>query len=159
MKKQTMLDYLETCLEKELGEYDFAIDWDTKKHLVEVIVVLYGHNNQTVTVEDLEGIVSEEEIIEFEDSVLLCAGDTDAIDEEDYLAVISFDKKKGMSSHTLKGLAKYLAAVLVEGESDLLDFLQDEGQDVFELVWNEKEFEETVATVKGEDILLPYPRY
>lgn len=160
MKKEHMLTFLEKQLEKNLGDYDFAIDWDAKSHTVEVIAVLYAQNQGSEAIADLDGIETEEEVIEFEDSVLLYdPAKGDVVDEEDYLAVIPYEGKKGIQKKVLITLAKYLGQVLTEGESDLMDFLANEDAEVFELQWNQVEFEKQLADATGPTEYVPYPKY
>lgn len=47
-----------------------------------------------------------------------------------------------MTKGDITALANYLAEVLVNGQDDLLDFLNDETIETFELVWNDEAFEE-----------------
>ncbi|MGX7030381.1 DUF3013 family protein [Vagococcus zengguangii] len=162
MKKKNMLEFLDKQLEKEMKDYDFAIDWNTKEHTVEVMVVLYAHNNQSVTIADLDGIESEEEVIEFEDAILLAPEGKYQGDPHDYLAVLPYAGKKGMKQGTIEAIAKYLYQVVEQGESDLMDFLQDETQEVFELLWDDAAFAEVeqaqLAKSQGQTEW-PYPRY
>lgn len=71
-----------------------AIDWDTRNHTIEVIVRLYAENTNHMAIDDQEGVRSEEEIIEFEDAILLYDDQKAVFDEDDYLAVIPFAGKK-----------------------------------------------------------------
>ncbi len=160
MKKEHMLTFLEKQLEKNLGDYDFAIDWDTKGHTVEVMVVLYAQNQGKGAIADLEGVESEEEVIEFEDSVLLYDPAKGAVaDTEDYLALIPYEGKKGIQKKVLMVLAKYLSQILTEGESDLMDFLANEDAEVFELQWDQAEFDKQLAEATGPTEYVPYPKY
>lgn len=158
MKKEHLLEVLEKELEKQLKEFDFAIDWHPKKHQFEVIVVLFAENKDQESIEDEEGIVSEEEVIEFEDTVLFYTNPQDEIDKEEYLTTILFDRKKGLSKEWIHQFAKYLNDCLIEGQSDLLDFLSDESLPVFELKWNEEEFTTRTESIKN-NTLVAYPKY
>lgn len=158
MKKENLLEVLEKELEKKLSEADFAIDWSPKKHQFEVIVVLFAENKEKEAIEDEEGILSEEEVIEFEDTILFYANESDAIDKEEYLTTIKFDRKKGLSREWLRTFATYLEEVLIEGQNDLLDFLMDESIESFELHWDEKVFAEQVSKLDKETFV-PYPKY
>lgn len=71
MKKMNLLAYLDEQIEKKINNYDIALDWDTKNHTIEIIVRLFAENNANLEIDDAEGIISEEEIIEFEDGILL----------------------------------------------------------------------------------------
>ena len=154
-----MLTYLEAQLEKQLGDYDFAIDWDTKKHTVEVIVVLYAQNKGEQAFEDTEGVQSEEEIIEFEDSLLLYNPARGSVAADGYLTTIPYEGKKGLKKATIIALASYLKDILTEGESDLLDFLNDEAAEVFELKWADDKFAEKLTEIKEPADFAVYPKY
>ncbi|MGX4686859.1 DUF3013 family protein [Vagococcus sp. JNUCC 83] len=156
--KDNMLTELEKQLEKSLGDFDFAIDWDVKQHRIEVSVVLFAENKLNDVIEDEEGTQSEEEVIEFEDSLVLYADDKQTPDELEYLTVIPFNRKKGMTKGDIIALANYLAEVLVNGQDDLLDFLNDETIETFELVWNDAAFEEMKKN-NNETAMVAYPKY
>ena len=153
-----MLTVMEAELEKALTDFDFAMDWNTKKHTIELFVVIFAENKELSEIEDDEGVVSEEEVIEFEDSLLFydVAGSTP--DSEDYLAVIPFDRKKGLSREWLKAFAGYLNDVLVEGQDDLLSFLTNDEEEVFELKWSQDAFEQQMQTIEDKTIIA-YPRF
>lgn len=156
--KNNMLTELEKQLEKYLRDFDFAIDWDVKQHRIELSVVLFAENKLNDVIEDEEGVQSEEEVIEFEDSLVLYADDKMQPDDMEYLAVIPFNRKKGMTQGEIQALAQYLADVLVDGQDDLLDFLNDDTIETFELVWNDEAFEEMKQQNK-ETTMVAYPKY
>ena len=158
MKKENVLEVLEKELEKHITEADFAIDWNPKKHQFEVLVALFAENKDQESIEDEEGIVSEEEVIEFEDAILFFANESDVIPEDEYLTEIKFDRKKGLSREWLRTFATYWNEVLVEGQSDLLDFLEDETIEVFELNWNQEEFDNRISAIESHQFV-PYPKY
>ncbi|OJG99984.1 hypothetical protein RV18_GL000323 [Enterococcus termitis] len=156
-----MLTYLDQQLTKNITEYDVALDWNTKNHSIEVVFRLFAENSGHEQIDDVAGTLSEEEIIEFEDGILLYNPEKTIVDEEDYLAVIPYEGKKGIKQSLLDGLVDYLNDVLVEGQSDLLDFLSDEGQEVFELKWSEEDFRNAVQKYQKADgdAYIAYPSY
>ncbi len=161
MKKENMLTVLEEELDKNLSSYGFAIDWDKSNHVIEVIVQLVASNQLHEKVTDTDGNLSNEEAIEFEDSLLFYHPEKSVFDSEDYLAVFPYEGKKGISRGFLQGFSHYLLEVLEEGQSDLMDFLTDETLETFELKWNKTAFEQVLA--KQPDRVLtdyiPYPSY
>lgn len=160
MAKLTMLDYLNEQLTKHLNDYEVALDWDMKNHTIELVIRLFAENPAHLTIDDAEGVASEEAIIEFEDGILLYDPKKSIVDEEEYLTVIPYEGKKGTSKAQLKGLVAYLKDVLDQGQSDLLDFLTDEDQEVFELVWEQEKFLEAIEKYPQEQALyVPYPSY
>ena len=161
MAKETLLTYLDEQIEKKLADFDVAIDWDTRNHTIEVIVRLYAENTNHMAIDDQEGVRSEEEIIEFEDAILLYDDQKAVFDEDDYLAVIPFAGKKGMQQKVIDALITYLPEILVKGQDDLLDFLVSDEESVFELHFSPDYFQALQAdmmTAKQERFL-PYPSY
>lgn len=161
MKKPTILTYLDQQLTKKITEYDVALDWNTKNHSIEVVFRLFAENSAHEQIDDASGTLSEEEIIEFEDGILLFNPEKTVVDEEDYLAVIPYEGKKGIKQSILDGLVDYLNEVLNEGQSDLLDFLTDEEQEIFELKWSDTAFNEAVQNYQTADgdTYIAYPSY
>lgn len=161
MKKATMLTYLDERITKEITEYDVALDWNAKNHSIEVVFRLFAENTDGEQIDDVDGTISEEEIIEFEDGILFYNPEKSTIDEEDYLAVIPYEGKKGIKKAVLDGFVAYLNEVLTEGQSDLLDFLTDEEQEFFELKWSDEAFKAAVEryTKADSDQYIAYPSY
>ncbi|MGX7149357.1 DUF3013 family protein [Enterococcus ureasiticus] len=161
MKKATMLTYLDQQLTKNITEYDVALDWNAKNHSIEVVFRLFAENTAHEQIDDAQGTVSEEEIIEFEDGILFYNPEKTSIDEDEYLACIPYEGKKGIKQSILDGFVAYLNEVLTEGQSDLLDFLTDEEQEVFELKWSQEAFEESVQNYQKADgdKYIAYPSY
>ncbi len=159
MAKETILTYLDQQLTKKLTDYDTAIDWDARNHTIEIIVRLFAENQSGTAISDAAGVASEEEIIEFEDGILLYNPQKSRVDAEDYLAVIPFEGKKGIAQATLDGLVDYLQDILDQGQSDLLDFLTDEDEDaVFELHFSTEAFAAACAKYENQGYV-PYPSY
>lgn len=163
MAKETILTYLDKQLTKKIPEYDIALDWDTKNHTIEIILRLFAENPAHLTIDDANGVTSEEEIIEFEDGILLFDSQKSTVIEENYLATIPFAGKKGMPKSILDRLILSIKEILDQGTSDLLDFLQsDENEDeFFELSFDQDALLDLIADnqPKDKEVFLPYPSY
>ncbi|MHC5229902.1 DUF3013 family protein [Enterococcus sp. LJL99] len=161
MKKETMLTYLDDQINKNIDEYDLAIDWDKKNHSIEVIIRLFAENKENEQIGDIEGTLSEEEYIEFEDGILFYNPAKSQPDSEDYLALIPYEGKKGIKKSVLDGFVVYLKDVLADGQSDLLDFLSNEAAELFELNWSQELFEQAVRQYENKttDTYIAYPSY
>ncbi|EOT40888.1 MULTISPECIES: DUF3013 family protein [Enterococcus] len=159
--KTNMLTYLDEALTKKIPDYDVALDWDTKNHTIEIILRLFAENKEKLAIDDAAGVESEEEIIEFEDGILLFNPQKSKFAEDDYLAVLPYEGKKGMSKAMLDGLVDYLKDVLDKGQSDLLDFLTDESAAVFELTFDNDVLFALMNSYKTKDgdNYIPYPAY
>ncbi|GAA2903682.1 DUF3013 family protein [Enterococcus pseudoavium] len=158
MAKETMITYLDSYLNKKIPDYELALDWDTKNRSFEIAFRLYAENKGQIEIDDVDGVASEEEIIEFEDAILLVDPAKSTYDADDFLAVIPYEGKKGMKKNELTAVVDYLKDVIEEGQSDLLDFLADDSEDaIFEMNWDDAVFK---ATIKPSDSnYLPYPSY
>lgn len=161
MKKMDLLHYLNQEIDKKFGDYDVALDWDVRNHSIEIIVRLFAENSQHLAIDDAAGVVSEEEIIEFEDSILLYDPKKTTFDAQDYLSAIPYEGKKGMRQAMVDALLDYLLSVLEHGQSELLDFLDNENEDaVFELVWQDDAFGTIVDNYEGaQQEYIAYPSY
>ncbi|MHC5374044.1 DUF3013 family protein [Enterococcus sp. LJL120] len=156
--KKDFLHYLDERLET-ISDYEVALDWDTKNHTIEIFFRLYAENTEGQAIDDADGVVSEEEVIEFEDGILLFNPEKSRYQAEDYLKAFPYEGKKGLSIAFLNGLVDYLQIILDEGQGELLDFLAGEAE-VFELHWNEQAFSEEVEKYAKElATFLPYPSY
>ncbi len=162
MAKETMLTYLDRQLTKKIPEYDVVLDWDARNHTIELVLRLFAENPNHLQVDDAQGVASEEEIIEFEDGILLFDPQKSSFAEEDFLAVIPYAGKKGIQKALLDALVDYIKEILTEGESDLLDFLNDESEEaVFELVFDQDQLLDRMNTYQESDgeSYIPYPSY
>jgi hypothetical protein len=162
MAKETILTYLDKQLTKKIPEYDVALDWDARNHTIELVLHLFAENPNHLQVDDAQGVASEEEIIEFEDGILLVNPQKSSFSEEDFLAVIPYEGKKGMQKALLDALVDYIKEILTEGESDLLDFLNDDSDEaVFELNFEKDRLFEQMNVYQEKDgnEYIPYPSY
>ena len=159
MAKETMVTYLDNYLNKKIPDYELALDWDTRNHSFEIAFRIYGENKGQIELDDVDGVASEEEIIEFEDAILLVDPEKSTYDSEDFLAVIPYEGKKGMKKQELLGLVDYIKEILDDGQSALLDFLEDEESEVFELNFEKARYEACVAEYAGQEQFIPYPSY
>lgn len=161
MAKETMLTYLDQALTKNLPDYDVALDFDSRNHTIEIVVRIFAENKENLAIDDAAGVESTEEIIEFEDGILLFDPAKSKFDEEDYLVALPYEGKKGIKKAILDGLVAYLKDVLDEGQSNLLDFLTDEEAEVFELHFDNEVFMGLVTAYESKDgdRMIPYPSY
>lgn len=159
MAKETMLTFLDEQLNKKLTDYDVAIDWDAKNHTIELVFLLFAENKEQWMIDDAQGTDSSEEVIEFEDGILLYVPGKSKIDEEDYLAVLPYEGKKGMMKKELLGLVDYIKDILDDGQGALLDFLEDEKSEVFELHFDKASYDACVAKYDGQETMIAYPKY
>lgn len=162
MEKQDLLDFLEDKSDELDFDGNIDIYWNKKAKTFELEFTFFVENKDDQMITDALGVESDEDIISFSDSVLLYDETKPVeLDENDYLACLSYAGKKGWSLAKGKAFFAYLQTILDNGESDLLDFINDNEKETFELAWSNEVFESYLAKEKAEDqkVCLPYPKF
>lgn len=156
MSKYGFLDVLGQKMEQEFP-YDFEIHWDKKNHAVEVAFLLEVENKAGIETVDDEGNRTAEDIF-FEEVVLFYNPLKSSVRKEDYLAVIPYEQKKGLSGEFISYFVAFLAETAEKGLDDLMDFLADDAAEEFAIAWDKEAFEAGRGKVEETDFY-PYPRY
>ena len=156
MAKYGFLDILDKEMEKSFP-FDYEINWDKKNHAVELSFLLEVQNANSIELLDIDGESSAEDIF-FEESVLFYNPAKSHFETEDYLTVVPYEPKKGLSREFLTYFVDFLKQTAEEGLDALMDFLADPAAEEFEIVWNNKAFEKARADLQETDFY-PYPRY
>lgn len=155
MTKEDMINALEEALVDQLGEsYGFEIEWIPKKHCLLIYVQLHAQNTSTQMIVDVDAEEASD-IIEFEDVIALNGG-KHQLNADDYLAIIPFDRKQGMTRSELQALAETIKDCLDNGLSDLLDFLENEEEE-FSLTFDMDHYQKRSA--QGDQTRVAYPKF
>lgn len=159
MAKETILTVLEQQLMAELGDdYDFALDFDSCHHCITLYFRLFVQNQNNMAIEDESGVMAED-IIEFEDAIAF-QDEKRKLNDDDYLHVFYFNRKKGIPRAYLVALAKTLRHTLDEGQSDLLDFVTDDEDETFELTFDMALYQDEVACAEQRyHDVIEYPKF
>ena len=156
MAKYGFLNILDEEMEKNFP-FDYEINWDKKNHAVEVAFLLEVQNPGGIETVDAEGNASAEDIY-FEEAVLFYNPTKSRFEAEDYLVVLPYEPKKGLSREFLAYFVDFLTQTAESGLDALMDFLADPEAEEFVMEWNQEVFEEgKVGLEEGE--FYPYPRY
>lgn len=148
MAKQDMIDYLDEALSEANLEFDWSIEWKKRQHVIEITFTIYAQTDSGLVIEDVEGTLNAENMIQFEDAICFYSFEKSKIILDDYLAAIPFDFKQGIEKGTIDAFVKMLRIVVTEGQSDLLDFATDSAIETFEMEWNQVNFHQTIQTLK-----------
>ncbi|MCA9766212.1 MAG: DUF3013 family protein [Carnobacterium sp.] len=148
MTKQDMIDYLDSKMSEANLDFDWSIEWKKRQHAIEVSFTIYAQTDSNLVIQDIEGTVNTENIIQFEDTICFYNPEKSKIILEDYLATIPFDFKQGIEKGSIDAFVKILRIIVTEGQSDLLDFSTDPSIETFEMEWNQANFEQTIQTLK-----------
>lgn len=151
--KQTLPDFLAKGIEQLDFDGDVQLTWNENKRTFNLELTFFAQNNLHDAIFDLTGVESDEPIVTFVDAILIY--DRTSFDPaqitNDYLVCLPFAGKEGWSLAMGRAFFRYLQIVLDNGESDLLDFLNDQEVAVFELEWSSSEFEEILQHYKHEN--------
>ena len=156
MVKYGFLDILNEEM-RQCFPFDYEINWDKKNHAVEVSFLLEVQNANGIELLDVDGESSTEDIF-FEESVLFYNPTKSHLETEDYLTIVPYEPKKGLSREFLTYFVDFLKQTAEEGLDALMDFLADPAAEEFEIVWNNEAFEKGRAGLT-ETEFYPYPRY
>ena len=119
--------------------------------------LLEVQNANGIELLDVDGESSTEDIF-FEESVLFYNPAKSHFETEDYLTIVPYEPKKGLSREFLTYFVDFLKQTAEEGLDALMDFLADPAAEEFEIVWNNEAFEKGRAGLT-ETEFYPYPRY
>lgn len=160
MSNKSLLDYL---VDKtgEL-EFDGSLEWNwLKKDWAFILEInLYVENQSTREILDLDGTKADQPVIEFFDQILLYNQKKPLnFEENDFLTCLGFDGKSGWTKGKADAFLDVLQDTLDNGESDLLDFVNDPDIEEFELTWDEEEFNKQISKNKTDTVKLPYPKF
>ncbi|SJZ95762.1 Protein of unknown function [Pilibacter termitis] len=125
MAKETMMNVLEELIEAKLNNFDVTIEWHPSMQTIELTVTLFAENKENVALADKEAIESQENVIAFEDSVVLYNQTRVKNLSNDVLFSLPYEDKKGIQRAYLSALIETLQEVLVNGQDQLLDFLEE----------------------------------
>ncbi|MGY3778175.1 DUF3013 family protein [Isobaculum melis] len=165
MVKLDLLTYLDEKMKEQFHDVEWTIEWYKKEKNITLYFSLFAEiSDDAAEIADIEGTIAENEVIEFEDSLVFFDPEKSKIEAtEDYLQVIPFSLKKGLEIGYLETLLAYLKDVLDEGQSDLLDFVTNPDIEEFELNWDDASFEARLAQAKLEtkydQTFIPYPKF
>lgn len=146
-KTQSLPDFLAAGLDELNFDGDFVLNWDQKQRCFKIEFTFFAENKQHDAIYDLTGVESAEPIITFLDSILIYDQTKPnlQINQDDYLVCLPFAGRNGWSLAMGEAFFAYLQIVLDNGESDLLDFLNEAEIEVFELEWSKEKFEQLLT--------------
>lgn len=160
MKKTDLLAYLDEKMQKLDFDGNLSLNWDKKQHTFTIGMEFFVENHSIREIIDAENVKSLEPVINFYDEILLYDQTVNLkAESENYLVCLSFDGKKGWTQGKADAFLAVLQKTLDDGESDLLDFVNDENQEVFELKWDSNEFQQKQSDFSSETDRLKYPKF
>jgi len=126
MTNETLVTYLEKALENQMNEYDFALDWSKANRSIKISVRLFAENQKQVAFEDAGQVVSQEEILEFEDAALFFGQSNEStVNKGNYFTTIAFDEKKGLEKGIIDAFATSLKEMMDNSQEKFLDFVEE----------------------------------
>lgn len=129
--------------------YQWRIVADSHKHALELYFVVSIENTTGQYVQDVNGQVNENNLIQFEDVICLYDETNNRIEPENYLYALPFNVEVGIEKGHVDALLKQLNIIVAGAKSKVREFLLDASQDEFSLEWHELNFKNTIDTLKN----------
>lgn len=167
MAKQTFDDYLFQGIQDLDFDGTVQLNWDQQAHVFEVNFTMSVANSGHVDLEWTDATDDQpfnDDVVDYEDGVLFFDQNrlNGADYSDDYLTMLPFDGKKGLSQAVLDAFLTSFQEALDDGESDLMDFLDaDSTAETFVLKWPQQRFTQLLAdsSETAKTTFLPYPSY
>lgn len=156
MTKYGFLDALDDALARNFT-YDYEINWDKKHHAVEIFYLLDVENPGVAVTDAADDAEGSMDNISFEDAVVFYNPQKSKLVAEDYLAMLPYEPKKGLSQEFITYFVNFLQETADNELDALMDFLKSD-QEEFSGTFDSDAFSAGVASLT-ETTFLPYPRY
>ncbi|MFD1428640.1 DUF3013 family protein [Lacticaseibacillus mingshuiensis] len=162
---ENMLDYIGDKMDALDFDGDLDLNWDKEAHVIEVELTMYVEAKEGYEVEDQDGQTLEDgDEVDYADAILFY--DATRMNGQDYadnyLAVVPFEGKKGISQAAVVALFDQLQTLLDDGESDLLDFVDGTSDaETFSLQFDNAAYQAAVEAQPeaAKQTFYPYPKY
>lgn len=129
--------------------YQWRIVADSHKNALELYFVVSIENTTGQYVQDVNGQVNENNLIQFEDVICIYDETNNRIEPENYLYALPFNVEVGIEKGHVDALLKQLNIIVAGAKSKVREFLLDASQDEFSLEWHELNFKNTIDTLKN----------
>lgn len=157
---QDFANYLNQNLAKLDFDGDLSLNWQKKTRTFTLEMIFYAANPDSQEIVDSDDVVTDADYITFIDEILFFDKQKPVdFNSEDYLACLPFAGKQGWTKQEADGFLAYLQEVLDNGQSDLLDFLNDDTAEEFGLTWDKSRLVSLIAQTADNKIILPYPKF
>lgn len=129
--------------------YQWRIVADSHKHALELYFVVSLENQTDQYVQDVNGQVNKNNLIQFEDVICIYDEINHRIVPSNYLYALPFNVEVGIEEGHVDALLKQLNIILAGANSKVRDFLLDASQAEFSLEWHEVNFQNTIETLRN----------
>lgn len=129
--------------------YQWRIVVDSHKNALELYFVVSLENETDQYVQDVNGQVNKNNLIQFEDVICLYDETSNRIVPSNYLYALPFNAELGIEEGHVDALLKQLNIIVSGANSKVREFLLDASQDEFSLEWHELNFKNTIETLQN----------
>jgi hypothetical protein len=144
-------DLIKYIYEKMLAEaknYQWKMIFDRHKHALEIYFTISLELNKEQYVQDINGNVNDSNLLQFEEVVCFYDINEQRVLPENYVYAVPFNPDTGIEQGEVDAFLKQLNIQISHARNQLREFLLDEGQEVFTMEWNEKNMDNTLATMR-----------
>ncbi|MDE1547880.1 DUF3013 family protein [Jeotgalibaca caeni] len=146
--QKSMISYIQETMEDLHFPCEWRIEWFKQKHMIELLVMIPVELEEGQKLTDRYGVLNVGSKFVFEDAILLYDVHLAQIRNDNYITAIEFDEPDGMYGGTIQALCKNLRLTVGQAITQLEEFIVDENQSRFEMVWNDDNFQATIKTLK-----------
>lgn len=131
----------------EANNYQWRVIFDSHKHALEIYFVLEVDIEENRYVQDINGNVNHSGHVQFEEVVCFYDKANQRIVPENYLYAVPFDLEAGIDQVEVDAFLKQLNIQVSNAQTRMREFILDDSQETFEMIWNEHNMNNTVDTM------------
>ena len=143
-----LTNYIYEKMVDNAKNYQCRIVADSHKNALEIYFVVYLENEADQYVQDVNGQVNQDKLIQLEDVICIYNGINNRIEPENYLYALPFNPENGIEEGHVDALLKQLNIIIAGANSQIREFLLDASQNEFKLEWHDVNFSNTIETLK-----------
>ncbi|MFC6465483.1 DUF3013 family protein [Marinilactibacillus sp. GCM10026970] len=149
--KSDLATYIDDELKSIYPVFQWKVVKNTKKRLVEVYITFNVKVDETLQVQDVTGRSNMPGSIQFEDVICFYDPAYAHVKPQNYLEAVIINSHVGIEKGYVDAIINQLNIVAEAGITELENFALDNVTGEFRLVWNDRDLEGAVQTLKSLD--------
>lgn len=143
-----LTNYIYEKMVNNAKNYQWRIVADSQKNALEIYFVVSLENEADQYVQDVNGQVNQDKLIQLEDVICIYNDKNNRIEPKNYLYALPFNPENGIEEGHVDALLKQLNIIIAGANSQIREFLLDASQNEFKLEWHDVNFSNTIETLK-----------
>lgn len=148
IEQQDIQTFIHNYFEENKPSFQWKVEQSTPQKLVNVLVSFKKDIPADIQLQDVYGTFNQSGVLQYEDSICFFDSFTADVHEENYLKTFSFDNQEGIEEGLVEAICRQLILTFSQGTHSLDEFLKDNKEQKFQLVWNDRNLDSTIGTLK-----------